>query len=97
LYQLWRNQLANTKTALKEIRKSARRRTRNRLVRASTRTIVKRATRAIESGAADSEQALREAMSALDKAATKGVFHKNAAARHKARLAKKLKAHTNPA
>ncbi len=88
--------MANTKAALKEIRKNARRRMRNRLVRTSTRTMVKRASRAIESGAADSEQALREAMSALDKAAAKGVFHKNAASRRKARLAKKLKARATP-
>jgi len=88
--------LANTTTALKEIRKTARRRIRNRLVRTSTRTAVKNATRAIEDGEANSEQLLREAMSALDKAAAKGVFHKNAASRRKARLAKKLKAHTTP-
>ncbi len=88
--------MANTTAALKEIRKTSRRRARNRLVRTSTRTMVKNATRAIEDGEANSEQLLREAMSALDKAASKGVFHKNAASRRKARLAKKLKAHTNP-
>ncbi len=89
--------MANTAAAEKEIRKNARRRVRNRLVRTSTRTMVKRATQAIEAGDADREQLLREAMSALDKAAAKGVFHKNAAARRKARLAKKLKAQNNPA
>ncbi len=88
--------MANTTAALKEIRKTSRRRVRNRLVRTSTRTMVKNATQAIEAGEANSEQLLREAMSALDKAASKGVFHKNAASRRKARLAKKLKAHTPP-
>ncbi len=85
--------MANTKSALKEIRKTERRRQRNRLVRASTRTLTKNATRAIESGDANATQALNEAISALDKAAQKGVIHKNAAARRKARLAKKLKSH----
>ncbi len=84
--------MANTKSALKEIRKSSRRRVRNRLVRGSTRTAVKRATRAAQTGDASTPEALSAAFSALDKAATKGVIHKNAAARHKSRLAKKAKA-----
>ncbi|MGB8648078.1 MAG: 30S ribosomal protein S20 [Anaerolineae bacterium] len=86
--------MANTKSALKEIRKTARRRVRNRLVRASTRTAVKRAVRTIETGKGDSAQEVQTAFSALDKAASKGVIHKNAAARRKARLTKKLKAKT---
>jgi small subunit ribosomal protein S20 len=61
-------------------------------VRASTRTFAKRALHAIGSGAADTEQAVRAAISALDKAAQKGVIHKNAAARRKSRLMKKWKA-----
>ncbi len=84
--------MANTKSALKEIRKTARRRQRNRLVRASTRTLTRTATQAIQSGDADTPKRLNEAVSALDKAAQKGVIHKNAAARRKARLMKKLKA-----
>ncbi len=89
--------MANTKSALKEIRKNSRRRVRNRLVRASTRTAVKRATRAIEDGEANSAEALQSAFSALDKAASKGVIHKNAASRRKARLSKKLKTQTSAA
>ncbi len=84
--------MANTKSALKEIRKIGRRRQRNRLVRASTRTLTKTATRAVQAGDADAPKLLNEAVSALDKAAQKGVIHKNAAARRKARLMKKLKA-----
>ncbi len=87
--------MANTKSALKEIRKAGRRHQRNRLVRASTRTLTKNASRAIQAGDANAPQALKEAISALDKAAQKGVIHKNAAARRKSRLMKKLKAH-NP-
>ncbi len=87
----WRKLLANSKSALKEIRKTVRRRQRNRLVRASTRTLARRAARAITTGETDAAATLREAVSALDKAAGKGVIHKNAAARRKSRLAKKLK------
>jgi small subunit ribosomal protein S20 len=86
--------LANTKSALKEIRKIGRRRQRNRLVRAAARTMVKNASRAIQSGDADAPQTLEQAISALDKAAQKGIIHKNAAARRKSRLMKKLKART---
>ncbi len=83
--------MANTKSALKEIRKNNRRRTRNRLVRSSTRTMVKRASRAIETNDPQTEAELREAFRSLDKAAQKGVIHKNAASRRKARLTKKFK------
>ncbi len=92
-----REALANTKSALKEIRKNARRRVRNRLVRASTRTHIKRAVQAGESGAPETEELLRRAVSALDKAAAKDVIHKNAAARRKSRLMKRLKARADQA
>ncbi len=84
--------MANTKSALKEIRKNSRRRVRNRLVRASTRTAIKRANTAIEQGETDTPQKVNAATSALDKAAGKGVIHRNSAARRKSRLAKKIKA-----
>lgn len=87
--------MANTKSALKAIRQNERRRVRNRVIRTSTRTQVKRAVQASESGSADAEQQLRQAVSALDKAAGKRIIHKNAAARRKSRLMKKLKAHAN--
>jgi small subunit ribosomal protein S20 len=84
--------LANTKSALKEIRKTARRRVRSRVIRTSTRTHVKRAVQASDSGAQDNQALLKKALSALDKAAAKGVIHRNAAARRKSRLVKKLRA-----
>ncbi len=85
--------MANTSSALKEIRKNARRRSRNRVVRVATRTRVKQANQAVAAGEiALSETAVRQAMRALDKAAEKGIIHKNNAARRKSRLIKKLKA-----
>jgi small subunit ribosomal protein S20 len=83
--------LANTASAKKEIRKNARRRVRNRLVKAKTRTVVKRAVRAIEDGDATAADEIRKAQVELDSAATKGIIHKNAAARKKSRLMKRLR------
>ncbi len=82
--------MANTKSALKAIRQNEKRRVRNRLVRGRARTFLKRATRAIESGGDDATEEIRAAVRALDKAAAKGILHKNNAARRKSRLMKKL-------
>lgn len=87
--------MANTQSALKEIRKNARRRVENRLVRTRTRTLLKRAVRAAEDGENTAQADARAAVSALDKAAHKHVIHKNAAARRKSRLAKRLRQATS--
>jgi len=53
----------------------------------STRTFLKKARTLVASGKLDAaNEAVRVAVSALDKAAEKGVIHKNNAARHKSRL-----------
>jgi small subunit ribosomal protein S20 len=83
--------LANTASAQKEIRKNARRRTRNRLVKSKTRTVVKRAVTAIDDGESGAAEAIRLAQVELDSAAAKGIIHPNAAARKKSRLMKRLK------
>ena len=83
--------MANHKSALKRIRSSERKRVRNRMVRSRARTEVKKARVSIEGG--DLEQAretTREAIRQLDKAAVKGVIHRNNAARRKSRLMKRL-------
>lgn len=82
--------MANTSAAQKDIRKNARRRQRNRLVKARTRTVVKRAAHAIEDGESNAAAEYRLAQIELDSAASKGIIHKNAAARKKSRLAKRL-------
>ncbi len=75
------------------MRQSAKRRLRNRVVRASTRTQVKQANEVIAaSNVADAEKATIAAIRALDKAAEKGIIKKNNAARRKSRLMKKLNA-----
>jgi len=83
--------LANIKSAIKRVRQSARRRVRNRIVRSSMRTFVKKARTILEEGdQALAAGAVREAISALDKAAQKGIIHRNSADRRKSRLMKRL-------
>ena len=82
----------NTKSALKRLRSSERRRIRNRMIRTRTRTALKKARVAIaeDAMAPTTEAAIRQAVSALDRAVTKGVLHRNNAARRKARLMHRL-------
>lgn len=83
--------MANHKSALKRIRSSEKRRQRNRIVRGSTRSAVKKARVAVTGkDMAVAEVAVHDAVSALDKAAAKGVIHKNNAARRKSRLMRQL-------
>jgi small subunit ribosomal protein S20 len=85
--------LANTKSAQKRIRQNEKQRARNRIYRGRARTFVKRARLAIEDGDLDAARAATmQAVSALDKAAQKGVLHDNNAARRKSRLMKRLAA-----
>ncbi len=85
--------MANHKSALKRIRSNERKRVRNRLVRSRTRTFVKKARVAINSTDTDvAREATLQAIRELDKAVSKGVYHKNTAARTKSRLMKRLNA-----
>lgn len=85
--------MANTHSAQKRIRSNARKRTRNQQARSRTRTAVRLAREALAAGSSDATRAATlSAASALDKAAEKGVIHKNSAARRKSRLMKALAA-----
>lgn len=85
--------MANIKSAIKRNKQNEKRRVRNRVVRGKARTFVKKALAAIETGDGEvARQATLEAISALDKAAEKGVLHKNNAARRKSRLMRHLSA-----
>ena len=81
--------MANTASALKRIRSNNRKRLRNRMVRARTRTAIRGAR---EAEAPEAREATLAAISALDRAASKGVIHPNNAARRKSRLMKALAA-----
>ena len=76
--------------AIKTTRVQERRRLVNRRVRSSTRTAVKKALRALRSGGEGAGPAVHAAASKLDRAVTKGILHRNAAARGKSRLMKRL-------
>lgn len=77
--------------AKKTARVQERKRIINRDVRSSTRTAVKKAIQLIDEGSNEnSVQAVKLATSKLDRAASKGVVHRNAAARSKSRLMKRL-------
>jgi small subunit ribosomal protein S20 len=80
--------LANTKSAMKRIRQAERRRLRNRAMRSKIRGAIKTAR---AEGAAR-PAAILEAIRTLDKAVSKGVVHRNTAARKKSALARRLAA-----
>jgi small subunit ribosomal protein S20 len=79
--------LKKNPSALKAMRRDARKRLYRGRVRTSTRTSVRKVRMLLVAGkVSDAEQALQTATSALDRAAQKGVIHKNNAARRKSRL-----------
>ena len=82
--------MANTKSAQKHIRADEKKRVRNLMVRSKVKTMVKKAERSVTVGEADTIEAVRLACAELDKAASKGVIHKNNAARRKSRLMAKF-------
>jgi len=83
--------LANTASAIKRVRQETRRRARNRAVKSRMRTFVKRADQAIAQGDPGvAAEAVRTAISEIDRAASKGVIHKNNASRRKSRLMLRL-------
>jgi small subunit ribosomal protein S20 len=80
--------MANTKSAAKRARQTARRSVRNRSVLTRLRKLHKRVT----TGGAGDTNSVRELISAVDKAAKRGIIHRNAARRRKARLLAKSRA-----
>src|SRR5256714_15023596 len=79
--------MANTQPAKKRVRASLRKRDRNRSTRSAVKTLVSRARRpALPDAASLTSEEVRRAISALDKAAEKGVLHANNASRRKSRL-----------
>lgn len=80
--------MANIKSAKKRIEVSRIRADRNKAIRSGVKTAIKKVSAAIEAGDKKAaEEALVAATSTIDKAASKGVYHKNNASRKVARLA----------
>ena len=82
--------MANTKSAIKRMKQSEQRRQRNRAARSTIRSTVKAARVALGSKSSESGAAVREALRTLDRAVSRGVMHRNTAARKKSTLARKL-------
>jgi small subunit ribosomal protein S20 len=83
--------VANIKSQLKRIKTNEKARQRNVAVKSALKTAVRRFRSAAESGdAAVATAALQTASKALDKAASKGVIHKNQAANRKSGMAKQV-------
>jgi len=77
----------------KTLRSQKNKAVRNRAVKSFTKSRVKNALDALEDSTLENNQdLLNQAFSALDKAASKGVIHKNNASRKKSRLSKKIEA-----
>ena len=82
--------MANIKSQIKRNKQNERRRQRNQSVRSSVKTAIRKFRELAESGDKDAAStAARDALRALDKAASKGVIHKNQAANRKSSIAKK--------
>jgi small subunit ribosomal protein S20 len=82
--------MANTKSAAKRARQSAARSLRNRTVRATLRTLQRR----VQTTAQPAAQEIHGLIAAIDKAAKRGIVHRNVANRRKARLNRLLAAPT---
>lgn len=81
--------MPNIKSAIKRVKVAEKKRLRNKPIRTAARGYVRNARRAIDAGdleAPTTQEALQKALSYLDHAASKGVIHKNNAARRKSRL-----------
>jgi small subunit ribosomal protein S20 len=84
--------VANTKSAEKAARQAVKHRTRNITLRSRSRSAIRKAVDAVAGGnKPEATEAVKTAGSLVDSLVNKGLVHKNKAARHKSRLAAKLK------
>jgi len=84
--------VANIKSQIKRNKQNEVRRLRNKAVRSELKTRVKNAVKDAETGADTSVDTLRLAVKRIDKAAAKGIIHKNQASNRKARLMRRIAA-----
>ncbi|MBM3457933.1 MAG: 30S ribosomal protein S20 [Armatimonadetes bacterium] len=84
--------MANLRSALRDIKKSRKRAARNQSVRSAIKTWMKKSRTAIAAGEENAMEVLSSTSALVDKAAKRGIIHKNAANRRKSRLAQRLNA-----
>jgi len=81
----------NIKSAIKRVKTTRKRTLRNARLKSALRTAIRKFERALEStNQEETRQTLQRALVAIDKAVTKGILHKNAAARKKSRLTRRF-------
>ncbi len=84
--------MANIKSQIKRNKQNEKRHERNKAVKSSLKTAVRKFREAADAGADNADELGRDAMKKLDKAASKGVIHKNQAANRKSSIAKRVDA-----
>ena len=81
--------MANIKSQIKRNRTNEKARLRNKAVKSSLKTAVRKFREAADAGSGDAQQLAQDASRLLDKAASKGVIHGNQAANRKSAIAKR--------
>ena len=82
--------MPNIKSAKKRVAVSRANNERNKAARSALKTAIKKADAAIDAKAEGADEAVKNAVAKIDKAAGKGLLHKNNAARKKSALVKRL-------
>lgn len=82
--------MPNIKSAKKRVKVNTAKAARNKAVKSDLKTALKKAAAAVETNAADKEAVVKAAVKKVDMACSKGIIHKNNAARKKSALAKSL-------
>jgi small subunit ribosomal protein S20 len=88
--------VANIKSQIKRNRQNEKRRLRNKAVKSSLKTAIRKFNEALQAGETENATTLmRDASRKLDKAVSKGVIHRNQAANRKSAISKRLSAHSS--
>ena len=87
--------MANIKSQIKRNRTNEKARLRNKAAKSEIKTRIKRAVRSAESGSETAVADLRMAVRRLDKAASRGIIHKNQASNRKGRLMRRIETLTS--
>lgn len=82
--------MPNIKSAIKRVGIIAKKTKRNKMVDSAVKTSIKKFEEAVKAGGEKAKELFRDAVESMDKAASKGVLHKNTAARRKSKMAKAL-------
>lgn len=82
--------MPNIKSAKKRVKVIATKAAHNKAINTNLKTTIKKAAVAVEANAADKQEAVRCAVKKIDQACSKGLMHKNTAARKKSQIVKKL-------